>query len=183
MIDAERDLGGIALSAQDRQQLVRDHLEDRLLGQAHLATMQAYAEPHRRGLRWDAARLRRVDVDARRLASARMSHLLCSSLLELRLYHGDKPALTDHFARWQLHDRLQRLALVRDSVLASVDMKVLGPLIERNGLAQAHLRVEDALSSQETEDIYSDAQGRDLDPFAYYRRVAWPRAAVDTTLA
>jgi hypothetical protein len=96
--------------------------------------------------------------------------LLAASLIERKLYYGDKPQFSDYFLRWQLHDCLGRLRSVRQEVLRLLDDRVVRVLTEKNGLGPAHLNVVTLPSEEDEREAYEAAQRTAEPPFAYYRR-------------
>ncbi|HAF08835.1 MAG TPA: hypothetical protein DCK98_01980 [Chloroflexi bacterium] len=63
MLDAEVDLP-IGLEAPQRAELIEAFVDGRILDHARSNTLDAHLFQERRGLRWDAARLRRIDRKA-----------------------------------------------------------------------------------------------------------------------
>lgn len=173
VLDAERDLAGAGLTGEEREILIREYLSDRIRDQERLATSEAYATPELHGLRWDAARLRGLDLRRTYVASARQTQVLAGSLIERRLYYADKPPFTDHFLRWQLRECLHRIAALRGAVLAMLDTRVVAPLVERNKLAPARLIVAGAVPLERVDAAYSEAEENHLEPFAFYQRAVW----------
>jgi hypothetical protein len=169
MLDAELDLP-IGLDAAQRAEVVDAYVEERILDRANANTMEAQLSPGRRGFRWDAARLRRIDTRRMYLLNAKTTHLLAASLIERQLYFYDQPPFTDYFLRWQLHDCLGRLRSVREAVLKLLDERVLRVLTEKNGLGLAHLNVVTVPSAEDEHDAYQTAQRMSERPFEYYRR-------------
>lgn len=168
MLDTEVD-APVGLGALERAQLIDAYFDERILDRANAATMEAQLQS-RRGVRWDAARLRRIDTRRTYLFNARTTHLLAASMIERQFYYYDKPPFTDFFLRWQLHDCLRRIETLREAVLKLVDERVLRVLTETNGLPAAHLTVVTAPSGEQAREAYDAAQRTSEQPFAYYRR-------------
>jgi hypothetical protein len=169
MLDAERDVP-LGLGATARGQVIDAYFDEKILDSANSATTEAQL-PGRSGLRWDAARLRRIDRRRTYLLGARITHLLAGSLIERQLYYyNDKPPFTDFFLRWQLHDCLNRLRSVREAVLTLLDERVLRVLTDGHGLPAGHLTVVTVPSHEQEGEAYETAQRTSQQPFAYYRR-------------
>lgn len=151
------------------RQVIDDFWRERLLDHATIAGMQAAAQPERTGLRWDAARMRRVSVDEKYLLHARTSFNLSESLIHRAIWFS-QPAFTKEFLLWQHHRCMIRALELREALVETVNAKVISPLMRRNGFAgTAALASIGVRSRAELDELYQRARDSAQTPTEFYR--------------